>query len=171
MNNKDESQTNLINENQVYKDDIRIEAIGSVDESTAALGFAKACSDDALIKQRISTIQTDLYLLMAALAGQDPQKDSQLNFEESRVEWLEDQSAIIKKDVSLPKRFILPGESIPSAAMALARTTVRRAERRVVSMQKSDYGVNPVIINYLNRLSYVCYLMELVEIQKISNEQ
>ena len=168
MNNKDESITNLINESQISKDDIRFEAIGSVDEATAALGFAKANSTNHSVKQDITIIQTHLYMLMAVLAGQSSDINPTLTFDQSKLDWLQDLVARYQKLIILPKGFIYPGDSVPSGAMALARTTVRRAERRLVTLKNSQFGIEPVLINFLNRLSYLCYLLELVEIQKVN---
>ena len=166
IDNQDESKTNLINESQISKDDIRFEAIGSVDEATAALGFAKANSTNHSVKRDINTIQTHLYMLMAALAGQSSDKNPAVTFDQSKLDWLQNLVAEYQQQITLPKAFIFPGETVASAAMALGRTTVRRAERRLVTLQNSSFGVEPVVINYLNRLSYLCYLLELFEIQK-----
>ena len=145
--NDDESLTNLIRESSIFKDDSRIEAIGSVDEASAALGLARAHSIVHQNKEIIHKIQGDLHNLMAQLAGMAGPNDSDLIFGQENVEWLQDVIITLKEKVPMPKTFITPGDNIPGGAMAVARTCVRRAERRVVALRNNNFLLNPILVN------------------------
>jgi cob(I)alamin adenosyltransferase len=164
---ENESLTNLINKKGIFKDDIRIEAIGSIDEASAALGFARAITGNVRNKENILIIQKTLYILMANLAGTGEIKDHSNGFDQSKVEWLQDQIKIYNGLVTIPDHFILSGDTIADGALSVARTCIRRAERRVVALQNNGIDIDPILVNYLNRLSYFCFLMELLELPQI----
>jgi cob(I)alamin adenosyltransferase len=167
MTVENESSTNLINEKGIFKDDIRIEAIGSIDEASAALGFARAIASNVRNKENIKIIQKTLYMLMANLAGAGGTRDSSNEFDQSKVEWLQDQIKFYNGLITVPDHFILSGDTIAGGALSVARTSIRRAERRVVALQNNGIDINPILVNYLNRLSYFCFLMELLELPQI----
>jgi cob(I)alamin adenosyltransferase len=159
----DEGKTGLLGEGRVNKFDLRIEALGALDEATAALGLARASANAPLVASLILEVQRDLYKLMSEV-GATPENAEKFRFIDStRVRWLETQTDAISDEVEMPKDFILPGESPSSAAMALARTIVRRAERRVVELQHAGGLDNPSLLAYLNRLSSLCFALELLE--------
>jgi cob(I)alamin adenosyltransferase len=81
------------------------------------------------------------------------------------VKWLETQTDALSETVPMPREFILPGETPSSAAMSLARTVVRRAERRVAELFQQGRLENPHLLAYLNRLSSLCFALELLENQ------
>jgi cob(I)alamin adenosyltransferase len=81
------------------------------------------------------------------------------------VEWLESQIDELSKGLRMPDDFIIPGDSLSGAAIDLARTTVRRSERRVSNLVHEGLIQNQDILRYLNRLSSLCFALELVEIQ------
>jgi cob(I)alamin adenosyltransferase len=81
------------------------------------------------------------------------------------VQWLEEQIESLHKSVNIPDEFILPGDSTAGAALDLARTTVRRAERRVASLFQTGEIENAELVRYLNRLSSLCFILELLENQ------
>lgn len=81
----------------------------------------------------------------------------------SRVTWLEEQTDAISEVVEMPKEFILPGDSLAGAALSLARAIVRRAERRVVELRDEQEVSNLDLQRYLNRLSSLCFVLELLE--------
>jgi len=168
MAKENESLTNLINENGIFKDDIRIEAIGSVDEASASLGLARAISGNVRNKENIKIIQSTLCKLMSNLAGMREIKGTTNEFDQAQVEWLQDQIKIYDGLVRIPNHFILSGDTVSGGALSVARTCVRRAERRVVALQNNGIDINPILVNYLNRLSYFCFLMELLELPQIS---
>ncbi len=163
--NGDDGETGLLGEGRVPKSDSRIEALGAVDEASAALGFARALSKDAQTSRLLVTVQRDLYHLMAEV-GATPENAARFRkIDDARVKWLEQTTDTLSAGVNLPNEFILPGETVSSAAMALARTIVRRAERRVVALLQQDGLQNAAVVAYLNRLSSLCFVLELSENQ------
>ena len=162
----DEGKTGLLGEGRVAKFDLRIEALGALDEANAALGLARASVTAPQIGPIILEVQHDLYKLMSEV-GATPENAEKFRFIDSaRVKWLETQSDAITTKIEMPREFIMPGESPSSAALALARTIVRRAERRVVELQHSGGLENPSLLAYLNRLSSLCFALELFEIRQ-----
>ena len=159
----DEGSTGLLGEGRVPKFDLRIEALGALDEATAALGMARASANTPEIAPLIVEVQRDLYKLMAEV-GATPENAAKFrSIDETRVRWLEAQTDAITAEVEVPREFILPGEVPSSAAMGLARTIIRRAERRVVELQHAGGLENLSLLAYLNRLSSLCFALELLE--------
>jgi cob(I)alamin adenosyltransferase len=159
----DDGTTGLLGEGRVMKYDARIEAIGTVDESTAALGLARAQCLDPRSGLILLEAQRDLYKLMAEVAATPENAERFRGIDDSRVKWLEGQTDELSKVVEMPKEFILPGDSLAGAALSLARSIIRRAERRVVEMFDTDGLSNPDLQRYLNRLSSLCFVLELLE--------
>jgi cob(I)alamin adenosyltransferase len=83
----------------------------------------------------------------------------------SSVAWLEEQADFINEMVSMPKEFILPGDTPSGAMLSMARAVVRRAERRVTELFTLEQLANTELIRYLNRLSSLCFVLELLENQ------
>ncbi|GAB4484887.1 MAG: cob(I)yrinic acid a,c-diamide adenosyltransferase [Anaerolineales bacterium] len=161
----DEGTTGLLGEGRVPKFDLRIEALGALDEATAALGLARANATALQIGPLLLDVQRDLYHLMAEV-GATPENAAKFRkIDENRVRWLEEQTDAIATIVEVPNEFIIPGETPSSAAMSLARTVVRRAERRVVELLHAEGLGNLALIAYLNRLSSLCFVLELLENQ------
>ena len=88
----------------------------------------------------------------------------------ARVTWLERQTDELSKLVEMPKEFILPGDSVAGAALSLARAIIRRAERRVVELFDAEEIKNPDLQRYLNRLSSLCFVLELLENKAAGNK-
>ena len=164
----DDGTTGLLGKGRIAKHHARMEAIGTLDESSASLGAARAAAGDARSRLLLLEAQRDLYRLMAEVAATPENKD-QFHFETQRVDWLEEQIDILSKTVEMPKEFIVPGDSTASAALSLARTIVRRAERRVVELFDKKEITNPVLQQYLNRLSSLLFALELLENQSAGN--
>ena len=159
----DDGTTSLLGEGRVAKYHARIEAVGTLDESTAALGLARAQCIDPHSGAVLLQAQRDLYRLMAEVAAL-PENAEQFRFiDPARVAWLEEQTDALSKLVEMPGEFILPGDSVAGAALSLARTIVRRAERRVVELFDAGEITNPELQRYLNRLSSLCFVLELLE--------
>ena len=159
----DDGTTNLLGEGRVPKYHARIEAVGALDESTAALGLARAQVLDPRSGAILLEAQRDLYKLMAEVAA-TPENAAKFHFiDAARVTWLEEQTDALSKLVEMPKEFILPGDSLAGAALSLARTIIRRAERRVVELFDAGEITNPDLQRYLNRLSSLCFVLELLE--------
>ncbi len=158
----DDGKTSLLGEGRVAKYHSRLEAIGSLDESSAALGVARAAALDPRSKAFLMDAQRDLYHLMSEVAA-TPENASQFQFDGERVVWIERQSEMLGEKVEMPGEFILPGDSPAGAALSLARAIVRRAERRVVELFDNKEITNPALQQYLNRLSSLLFVLELIE--------
>jgi cob(I)alamin adenosyltransferase len=159
----DDGTTGLLGEGRVSKTHPRMEALGALDEASATLGLARASARDPRCGPLVTEIQRDLYRLMAEVAA-PPENAAQFHaIDAARVAWLETQTDSLGRSVTLPKEFILPGDSPGGAAFSLARTVVRRAERRVVELFDSGEIKNLELQRYLNRLSSLCFVLELIE--------
>lgn len=158
----DEGYTGLLGAGRIAKEDLRMEALGTVDEVSAALGVARAhVSEEGA--GLILKIQRDLYGLMGELAA-TPENVERFHFiDAQKVAWLEAQVDAIGATTEVPKEFIVPGDTAPGAFLDLARAIVRRAERRVAELiHRGDIG-NPDLLRYLNRLSSLCFVLEIRE--------
>jgi cob(I)alamin adenosyltransferase len=157
----DQGETSLMYGRRVPKNDPRVEAYGAVDELTAALGLARAGSDDKFVTEQIFAVQKDLINVMGELSTlpEDRQRYVQDGFQVVDVKMVDRVTAVIvdlEKDKSLyPKDWVIPGANAVSAALDLARTTCRRSERRVASLKDP----NAEILRYLNRLSDFCWIL------------
>lgn len=161
----DDGFTGLLGEGRVAKDDPRLEALGTIDEASAALGLARASSTSENTAKLVLQVQRDLYHMMAEVAALPGNTARFKEIDERKISWLERQIDEFSQQVQPPKEFILPGDSPASAAFALARTIVRRAERRLVGLLHNKMLENFNLMIYLNRLSAMCFLLELVENQ------
>jgi len=159
----DDGTTGLLGEGRVRKDHARMEALGTLDEASAALGMARAqCAAEGTAAILLEA-QRDLYKLMAEVAATPENADKFHAIDAARVAWLEAQTDAISKDARVPTEFIVPGDSAGEAALSLARAIVRRAERRVVTLFEAGDVTNPDLQRYLNRLSSLCFVLELRE--------
>jgi cob(I)alamin adenosyltransferase len=161
----DDGTTGLLGEGRARKDAPRLEAVGAIDEANAALGLARAACQMPLSLEIILTAQRDLYGLMAEVAATLENAAKFRSIEADRVTWLEEQIAMIESQVEPTREFIVPGDTPAGAALDLARAIVRRAERRVTGLYLDGELANPELQRYLNRLSSLCFVLELFENQ------
>jgi cob(I)alamin adenosyltransferase len=161
----DDGTSGLLGEGRLPKFDPRFEAVGTLDEATAALGLARAACQDPHSAPILLQVQRDLYALMTEVAATPKNASRFRSIDAEKVRWLEQQIDLLTNQVEMPRDFILPGDSSAGAALALARTVVRRAERRVAQLSHSGELENPQLLRYLNRLSSLCFTLELVENQ------
>ena len=166
----DTGQTSLLGGSRVPKDTLRIEVYGTVDEATSTMGLARAMTQHTDLCQEIIGIQGELIGLMAELAtspeaAAQPLKIRTAPIQPDQVERLE--RAIDKYEAErIPSHhFVRPGGSVASAALDMARTFVRRAERRLVTLSR-DEEINPHLVKYLNRLSDLLYVMARIDEQR-----
>jgi cob(I)alamin adenosyltransferase len=157
----DDGTTGLLGEGRVPKSHPIPEAVGTIDEASAAIGIARAHSDDPAIIQILLQIQRDLYQLMAEIAATPENAARFRKIDDHRVDWLEQQIEAIGARIEMPREFILPGDTIAGGYFALARTVVRRAERKVAALFYDGNPDNPALLSYLNRLSSLCFLFEI----------
>jgi cob(I)alamin adenosyltransferase len=170
----DRGTTGLLYGGRVRKDSLRIECNGAVDEAQAALGMARASIaaggaggasgyGGAELDGLLVGIERDLWVLMAEVAT-SPGKRSRLVpgatlVTREMVEHLDGHVVALEAAGAMPKEFVVPGQSPASAAVDLARTVVRRAERRAVQV---DLPSDSFVVPYLNRLSDLCWLVARV---------
>src|SRR6266480_287513 len=157
----DQGETSLMYGRRVAKNDPRVEAYGTVDELTAALGIVRAICNDKFVAEQIFAVQKDLINVMGELATvpEDRQRYLKDGFQVTDAKMVDRVTAVIvdlEKDKSLyPKDWVIPGADSVSAALDFARVTCRRAERHVATLKDP----NPEILRYLNRLSDFCWLL------------
>jgi cob(I)alamin adenosyltransferase len=161
----DDGNTGLLGEGRVPKYHPQPEAVGTIDEATAALGLARAACQAVETAPLLLVVQRDLYNMMAEISATPNNAARFRVIDASRVTWLEQQIDATGQSVDVPNEFILPGDSPGGAALALARTIVRRAERRVARLLHDEQISNPALLHYLNRLSSFCFVLELKENQ------
>jgi cob(I)alamin adenosyltransferase len=161
----DDGSTGFLGQGRLPKHHPRIEILGSLDEASAFLGLARSFSQVSTIRSILLEVQNDLVQMMAEIASSPDNSEHFQALGPDRLEWLESSINALSTKVSDPGQFILPGGSTSSAALSVARTIVRRAERRVVGLFDSEGSSNPTIISYLNRLSSLCFVMELLDNQ------
>ena len=159
----DDGYTGLLGEGRVAKYSPRIEAVGDIDEATAALGVARSTAKSDQTKQLLIHAQRDLYALMAEVSATTENASRFRTIDKSKVNWLEEQTDAVSQSVNMPKEFIIAGDSPAGAALSLARTIVRRAERRVAQLLHLGEIENSELLTYLNRLSSLCFVLELLE--------
>lgn len=160
----DDGTTSLLYGQRVRKDHPRIEAVGSLDELNAALGFAKATTPRRTVKRDLARIQQELVALMGevACAEKDAKRHAASKFtriDETALARLDDGVAAIEARRPRFDGWATPGANLHSAALELARTAARRAERRLVGLPKAGKRVRPLLLQYVNRLSDLLWLM------------
>jgi cob(I)alamin adenosyltransferase len=147
----DKGSAGLVDGSRVSKSSLRMTAIGEVDEANAAIGVAIAALEDGPVSDQLLEIQNDLFDLGADVATPG-EIDGALRIVKSQVERLELDIDVMNAGLTPLESFILPGGSPSVAALHLARTIVRRAERAAVELNESE-PLNPQLLAYLNRLS------------------
>lgn len=159
----------LFGGDRVSKADLRTDAYGTTDEAVSALGLARASIGAATdrtevrLGELILRIQRELFVAGAELATHPDRRD-RLTDGVSRVTAemvmaLESEIDSLEGLMEQPKEFVLPGESATGAALDLARTTVRRAERRSVALDDAGELGDSQVIPYLNRLADLLFVM------------
>ena len=159
----DDGSTGLLFGGRVSKADPVAEAAGAVDEAVAALGLARALSEEPAQQAEILDLQRELFVVGADLATNPAERDR-----------LEPGSSLVTPDMAerlearidelvtahpLPNAFVVPGANPVSASLDVARSAVRRAERRVVALKDAGAFVNADLQRYLNRLSDLLFVV------------
>ena len=156
----DSGETGLFAGPRVWKDDVRIEAFGTVDELNAAVGWARNELQFTDIDLLLIRIQHDLFAMGAELATPDPQKHGTNMLDDKSIDALEQAIDHYEATLSPLQQFILPGGTRPAAALHFARGICRRAERRVVSLYRSmDATLTCPPVIYLNRLGDLLFVL------------
>jgi len=155
----DDGTTGLIGGTRVNKFDLRIECYGTVDELNANIGMLNDLQEDAQIKEDLKSIQ-DLLFNAGSILAADPEKNKMKlpGIAITDVAFLEQRMDEMTEELPELKHFILPGGHVAVSAAHIARCVCRRAERLVVHLSKKD-TVDPIITQYLNRLSDYLFVL------------
>ena len=160
----DAGETALMYGKRVPKTYRRVEAYGTVDELNAVLGLVRASTSEQLIQDVVLSVQKELVVLMGELAVADEDRERYIKdgYETVTSAMVDGLTAVVndleRNHHITYKHWATPGHCLASAALDVARTTCRRAERRIVGLADSADYVNPETIRYLNRLSDVLWL-------------
>ena len=157
----DLGKTSLIGGTKVPKNNIRIDAYGTIDELNSFVGLTADQLNHEHSKIILKEIQDRLFTIGSSLAC-DPDKESKLkipDLKETDIELLEKEIDKMNDDLADMKSFILPGGHVAISTAHVTRCVCRRAERLCVNMQEHDLFVDPLVIKYLNRLSDYLFVL------------
>jgi ATP:cob(I)alamin adenosyltransferase len=151
----DRGQTSLFSGERVWKDDLRVDAYGTLDELDAHIGDAKHHLDDPYLKELLTDIQNRLYRAMGQLAAKDA--DFPIPICAADEEYA---TGLIHsfEEITPLKGFVVPGSTAASAKLDICRTIARRAERRVVALARAE-SVPPELMGFVNRLSDLFFII------------
>jgi cob(I)alamin adenosyltransferase len=155
---------------RIRKDDLRTEAYGTIDEAVAALGVARAATQDAELGGPIARvgaiilgIQRDLFVAAAELATNpdawDRQVEGRTRVSAAMVAVMDEQLRDLEAQIVMPHEFVVPGETALSAALEVARTILRRAERRAVTLEAAGQVPGDHLLPYLNRTADLLWVL------------
>ena len=163
----DEGTTGLLYGGRVPKDDARTDVYGTLDEVVSALGLARAGGLVPRVEEIVIRLQREMFVAGAQLATSESNQ-GKLQDGVSRV--TPEMTATAESDIDalieqhpLPQEFILPGETMGSAGLDVARSTIRRAERRAVTMERGGLVTDPEVLRYLNRISDLLFVLARFE--------
>ena len=161
----DAGETSLMYGRRVPKTDARVAAYGCVDELNASLGLARVTASQPFLTEQIYAVQNELIIVMGELATASEDLDRYLKdgFQLTAAAMVDRLTAVVddleKNKLGPFKGWALPGNSLNGAALDLARTICRRAERQVAALMADADKFNGEILRYLNRLSDLCWLL------------
>jgi cob(I)alamin adenosyltransferase len=159
----DQGDTDLFGGGRVSKTHPRVEAYGDVDELNSVIGLARAIEAMPRVDEVLVPIQRDLFAIGALLATPDRDKMQRhlekASVDEGRIRDLESAVDDADRELEPLKAFVIPGGTPKAAALHVARTVCRRAERRVVAL---DDEIPPIVVIYLNRLSDLLFTLARV---------
>lgn len=155
----DDGQTQLIGGSRVSKSHWRVEAYGTVDELITVMGFARSLCQEAEINQIVKHIQRELFIICSSLATPAASSQQLPPVTTQMVVALTQQVHRLEQTETISFTWALPGENSVVAAVDMARTVCRRAERQVVRLQEIGEMIDPNILPYLNRLSDLLWLL------------
>ena len=155
----DGGTTSLTDGTRIPKDDVRIEAYGTVDELNSVIGLARAHNVGVPLHEILNDVQNDLFVVGAQLATPDgaPTHEKMPTLPDRVVELLEEKIDALSAEIPALTQFILPGGSHAAALLHMARTVCRRAERHAVALARVA-ATDPLYEKYLNRLSDLLFV-------------
>lgn len=166
----DDGTTGLLYGGRVAKDDLAVEAYGTVDETVAALGSARAelgalATTDTVTKLSalVLRLQRELFVAGAELAANpaavDRLQDGVTRVDEAMLVRAEEDLAVWESHIEMPREFVVPGETRASAALEVARATTRRAERRVIELRRTGHVTGDRLVPWLNRVADLLWVL------------
>ena len=164
----DGTTTRLGGHDRLRKDSLLMEVIGTVDEASAALGLVRASSGDAAVQEAMLGVQERLIRLMGHLSATPERRGKYAGLTAEDVAWLEARIAELGEGLPPLRAFVLPGSSQAEAACHLARTVVRRAERRLLALAADEPPIGEANLAFLNRLSSLLFVAALREREQAS---
>ena len=160
----DKGETGLFGGNRTPKDDIRVEAYGTMDEANSAIGLAYSLSEDNDIREILHHLQERIFVLGAELASDEKGKAMLKDgISQGDIDFMEEKLDYYLSVIGPQKSFIVPGKNPVSSALHLARTVVRRGERRIVEYTHKDPDVRPELVKFANRLSDLLFVLARTE--------
>lgn len=161
----DDGRTALFGAGRIEKDHVRVQSYGDVDELNAVIGAARAVDMMPRVDEILAPIQRDLFSIGALLATPHPEKHKEqlekARLTDKRIAQLEQAIDDCEEELEPLKAFILPGGTAKASALHVARTVCRRAERSVITLQRTE-AVPQIIVVYLNRLSDLLFVLARV---------
>ena len=155
----DKGETDLLGGSAARKDSLKVESYGCIDETSSFIGLARYYTKNKVIKERLKEIQNKLLVLGGFLASDDKGKEMMKDqIKEEDIKLLEEYIDEYNQKLPPLTHFILPGDDEVAAHFHVARTVVRRAERRIVSLAAQE-DLNPLIQKYVNRLSDLMFVL------------
>lgn len=160
----DKGETGLFGGNRTPKDDIRVEAYGTMDEANSAIGLAYSLSEDNDIREILHHLQERIFVLGAELASDEKGKAMLKDgISQADIDFMEEKLDYYLSVIGPQKSFIVPGKNPVSSALHLARTVVQRGERRIVEYTHKDPDVRPELVKFANRLSDLLFVLARTE--------
>jgi cob(I)alamin adenosyltransferase len=165
----DDGTTGLLYGGRIPKDDPQTDAYGTIDEAVAALGVARAQLIDAGLSELAESVlrwQRELFVVGAELASNPTARErleggvSRVN--EGMLDGVESELRGLEQRMTMPREFVVPGETKASAALELARAVLRRAERRIVTLDRSGRLASEWLLPYVNRLADLLWVLARV---------
>ncbi len=160
----DKGETGLLYGGRVPKNDPRAEAYGTVDEAVSAIGLGRSYSEDDRVREIAIALQRELFTVGAELATDVGHFNTFLKHfspvTQEHVDALETTIDSLQEEFELPRAFVIPGATPASSALDLARSTLRRAERRAVGLAQDGYlREESLVIPYLNRAADLLFIL------------
>ena len=155
----DKGETDLLGGSAARKDSLKVESYGCIDETSSFIGLARYYTKNKVIKEILKEIQNKLLVLGGFLASDEKGKEMMKDqIKEEDIKLLEEYIDEYNQKLPPLTHFILPGDDEVAAHFHVARTVVRRAERRIVSLAAQE-DLNPLIQKYVNRLSDLMFVL------------
>ncbi|MGV8907134.1 MAG: cob(I)yrinic acid a,c-diamide adenosyltransferase [Acetobacterium sp.] len=160
----DKGETGLLGDSRILKDNIQVEAYGTMDETNSAIGLAYSLSENQEIRKILHEIQKRIFVLGAELASDEKGKSMLKDrISQADIDFMEKTIDYYLKIIGPQKEFIIPGANPVSSALHLARTVARRGERLIVKYNRKNTDSRPELVKFVNRLSDMLFVLARTE--------